>query len=49
MALRLLAFKQIHKILGMDLIINRIPRKRQRDNSENDNECKFFEKISFNI
>ena len=40
MALRLLAFKQIHKILGMDMIINRNPRKRQRDYSENDNECK---------
>ena len=40
MALRLLAFKQIHKILGIDMIINpRNPRKRLRDFSENDNEC----------
>ncbi len=40
MALRLLAFKQIHKVLGMDSLASLNPRKRQRDLSENDGECK---------
>ena len=49
MALRLLAFKQIYKILGMDkLEFNnsnqiKLPKKRQHQND--DSECKFYKNI----
>ncbi len=48
MALRLLAFKQIYKVLGIECQnnysnqFNRQPRKRQMNSSENDSQGIFF-------
>jgi hypothetical protein len=51
LALRLFAFKQIYKILGMEKIEftshfhNKLPRKRQHPTGDNEHQSKFYIKI----